>query len=111
MLSSRDGVVPRYRRLPNSKSATDGRLLSTLGLRPSTYSLQSVFDRGDTPPDCGLLYHFTSSVEPSEGPGDGRLLDEREGIDGTVSAEIEFRWSELIDPRGEMGFPILDSRC
>lgn len=111
MLSSRDGVVPRYRRLPNSKSTTDGRLLSTLGLRPSTYSLQSGFDRGETPPDCGLLYHFTSSVGPSDGPGDGKLLDGRDGREGTVSAEIEFRWSELIDPRGEIGFPIFDNRC
>lgn len=94
MLSSRDGVVPRYRRRPAySKSIAEGAMLSTLGLRPSMYSFQLVFDRGDIPPDCGLLYHLTSSVEPSDGPGDGKLLDDRdrEVTDGTVSAEIEFR--------------------
>lgn len=54
-------------------------------------------------------------MDPSEGPGDGRLLGLREG---TVSAESEFRLSvpRLIDPPGDggfaiCGFPILDNRC
>jgi hypothetical protein len=68
---------------------------------------------GETPPDCGLLYHFTSSVDPSDGPGEGRLLEHRDGADGTVSADSDPRLSvpRLIDPLGERGFPIFDNRC
>lgn len=61
------------------------------------------------------MYHFTSSVDPSEGPGDGKLLGLREGTARAVSG---FRLSvpRLIDPLGDTGFaiwgfPILDSKC
>lgn len=54
--------------------------------------------------------HLTSSVDPSEPPGEGKLPRFLEGM-GSVDIGPLLSVPKLKDCRGESGFPILDRRC